>query len=150
MRDAEASGTEGAGGAPPRITRVLETALYVNDLDRARDFYVGLGLRVMLDADRLVALDAGGGTVLLLFRRGASLGGADGGDGIPPHDGSGPAHFALAIPEEALEAWRGELERQGIEVVEEQAWERGGTSLYFRDPDGHLVELATPGVWEVY
>ena len=146
MRDAEAGATEAAGGPPPGITRVLETALYVDDLDRARDFYAGLGLRVMLDAERLVALDAGGGTVLLLFRRGASLDET----GLPSHDGSGPVHIALAVPADALEAWREELERKAIDVVEERGWERGGTSLYFRDPDGHLVELATPGVWEVY
>ena len=29
-------------------------------------------------------------------------------------------------------------------------WERGGQSIYFRDPDGHLVELATPGIWAIY
>ena len=29
-------------------------------------------------------------------------------------------------------------------------WPRGGESLYFRDPDGHLVELATPGLWANY
>lgn len=27
---------------------------------------------------------------------------------------------------------------------------RGGCSVYFRDPDGHLLELATPGVWINY
>jgi len=29
-------------------------------------------------------------------------------------------------------------------------WSRGGESLYFRDPDDHLVELATPGIWATY
>ena len=29
-------------------------------------------------------------------------------------------------------------------------WAAGGTSHYFRDPDGHLVELASPGVWAIY
>ncbi|MEP7038442.1 MAG: glyoxalase, partial [Acidobacteriota bacterium] len=29
-------------------------------------------------------------------------------------------------------------------------WERGGTSIYFRDPDKHLLELATPGLWTIY
>jgi catechol 2,3-dioxygenase-like lactoylglutathione lyase family enzyme len=27
---------------------------------------------------------------------------------------------------------------------------RGGQSIYFRDPDDLLVELATPGIWEAY
>jgi len=27
---------------------------------------------------------------------------------------------------------------------------RGGHSIYFRDPDGHLLELATPGLWAIY
>ncbi len=30
------------------------------------------------------------------------------------------------------------------------SWSRGGRSIYFRDPDGHLLELATPGLWSVY
>jgi len=29
-------------------------------------------------------------------------------------------------------------------------WSRGGHSIYFRDPDGHLLELATPGLWAIY
>ena len=27
---------------------------------------------------------------------------------------------------------------------------RSGESIYFRDPDGHLLELATPGLWPGY
>lgn len=134
----------------PKVTRVLETALYVDDLERSAAFWTGLGLARLLDTDRLVALDAGGGTVLLLFRRGASLEGDSVEGGIPPHDGSGPVHLALAVEEDELGAWREHLAGRGIDVESEQSWERGGTSLYFRDPDGHLVELATPGLWEVY
>jgi catechol 2,3-dioxygenase-like lactoylglutathione lyase family enzyme len=26
-------------------------------------------------------------------------------------------------------------------------WPRGAKSIYFRDPDGHLLELGTPGLW---
>jgi len=136
----------------PRIRRVLETALYVDDLERAAGFYVEvLGLRVMAKGSRLVALDAGAGTVLLLFRRGATAGGArTPGGWIPPHDGRGPAHFALAIDADELGAWRARLEAHGVEVDGEVVWPRGGTSLYFRDPDGHSVEVVTPGVWPVY
>ena len=36
-----------------RVERVLETALYVADLTRARDFYVGvIGCEVMLETPR--------------------------------------------------------------------------------------------------
>ena len=133
----------------PQVRRVLETALYVDDMDRVLEFYERvIGLAVMTREDRLAALDAGQGTVLLLFLRGASAEGAsfDGG-WIPPHDGVGPAHFAFAIDAGDLDAWRSRLQAEGVEIESEVAWERGGTSLYFRDPAGHAVELATPGIW---
>lgn len=138
--------------AQPRVQRVLETALYVDDLERSVRFYGDtLGLRVMGCSERMASIDAGASTVLLLFRRGASLAGVptDGGR-IPPHDGSGPLHLALAIGSSELEPWRARLVAGGVAIEGDVHWPRGGRSLYVRDPDGHSVELATPGVWEVY
>lgn len=136
----------------PPIHGVLETALYVDDLARARAFYVGaFGLAPVFEDARLCALDAGHRSVLLLFLRGATLeevrlpGGV-----IPPHDGSGPVHIALAIAAADLAAWEDTLARLGIAVEGRTRWPRGGVSLYVRDPDGHLVELATPGLWTTY
>ncbi len=138
------------GSAPP-ITGVLETALYVADVGRALAFYrdvLGLSPLTAADDPRFAALDAGPASVLLLFRRGGTLqdivlpGGR-----IPAHDGSGPLHFALRIPAGALGDWRRHLAAAGVALTAEMAWPQGGHSLYFNDPDGHVVELATPGIW---
>ena len=136
----------------PAIRRVLETALYVDDMARAVAFYRDvLGLRIMGGNDRLTPVDAGDGTVLLLFRRGATTAGIEFPGGfIPPHDGAGPAHLAFAIDVDALEAWKARFAECGIAVEAENHWDRGGRSLYVRDPDGYSVELATPGLWETY
>jgi catechol 2,3-dioxygenase-like lactoylglutathione lyase family enzyme len=101
--------------------------------------------------ERLTPIDAGGGTVLLLFKRGATANGVTyPGGAIPPHDSSGPAHVALAIAADAFDAWHAHLESHGIAIEQVNRWDRGGRSLYFRDPDGHSVELATPGLWANY
>ena len=136
----------------PRPQGVLETALYFDDLPLASTFYQQLLASSPLYQDeRLVALDAGGGTVLLLFRRGASAAGVAAGRGeIPPHDGAGPAHVALAIRGTDFSEWESHLERCGVKVEARIQWSRGGRSLYFRDPGGHSIELATPGVWPTY
>jgi catechol 2,3-dioxygenase-like lactoylglutathione lyase family enzyme len=142
----------GEGGLAPPISGVLETALYVDDLPRAAGFYQGvLGLTRIFADDRLAAYDAGPRSVLLLFRRGSTLetvtmpGGT-----IPPHDGHGPLHIALAIAADTLAAWEAHLATAGIPIEGRTAWPKGGTSIYVRDPDGHLVELATPGLWPNY
>jgi len=49
-----------------------------------------------------------------------------------------------------LSRWDSWLAENGIAIEERKEWERGGTSLYFRDPDRHLLEIATPGVWTIY
>ncbi len=136
----------------PPIAHILETALYVDDLDRAKAFYRDvIGLPVLLEGPRLVALDASEGTVLLLFRSGASRNGVRFATGfIPPHDGAGPMHMAFAITAESLPAWEAHLEAHGVAIDGRMTWELGGRSIYFRDPDGHSIELATPGTWTTY
>jgi catechol 2,3-dioxygenase-like lactoylglutathione lyase family enzyme len=136
-------------GAAPKIGSVLETALYVGDLERAARFYEDiLGLSPLYRDERLCAFDCGPGSVLLLFLRGSTsetlrLSGGE----IPPHEGEGRLHFALAIAAEDLVAWERRLVEHKLVVEARMKWPRGGTSLYFRDPDANLVELATPGLW---
>ena len=136
----------------PRVTAVLETCLHVEDVERSARFYEGLfGFKRMAGDDRFCAFDVAPGSVLLLFRRGGTLepvkipGGI-----IPPHDGSGRMHFAFAIRAEDLAPWLDRLKDAGIAIESRVHWERGGESIYFRDPDEHLVELATPGIWPNY
>ena len=131
----------------PAITGILETSLYVDDLDRAVRFYEELfGFSLLVGDQRLRAMRVCEGQVLLLFKRGASLSA----DQFPTHDGHGPVHLAFSIPAGELAAWEERLQQCGIAVEEKKHWERGGWSLYFRDPDQHLLELATPGVWANY
>lgn len=136
----------------PALSRVLETSLYVDDLDRASRFYEELfGLTRLEGDDRFRAYNVGGQSVLLLFKRGASncVTPLPWGK-IGPHDGSGPLHLAFAIPAEELAAWEKALASRGIPIESRVSWPRGGVSLYFRDPDNNLVELATPGLWTIY
>jgi catechol 2,3-dioxygenase-like lactoylglutathione lyase family enzyme len=54
-------------------------------------------------------------------------------------------HFALSVDsEEELHAWHGYLTSQGVPCTEvmDRTFFR---SVYLRDPDGHIVELATAG-----
>ena len=136
----------------PKLNGILETALYTDDMARARRFYEDiLELRPIFSDERLCAYGVAERDVLLLFRRGTTRqtvtmpGGT-----IPGHDGSGPLHVAFAIAREELDEWERRLTGHGIAIEGRTDWSRGGRSIYFRDPDGHLLELATPGLWTVY
>jgi catechol 2,3-dioxygenase-like lactoylglutathione lyase family enzyme len=136
----------------PRLQGVLETSLYVSDLERSRAFYTGLfSFPILLQDDRFCALGVSGRQLLLLFRKDASVAPvATPGGTIPSHGGQGQLHLAFAIGRDEFDAWERWLQSHGMPVESTVGWKRGGKSLYFRDPDGHLLELATPGVWAIY
>lgn len=140
------------GPSAPPLDGVLETALYVDDMGRSVAFFANvLGLEAMLSTDRLTAFDAGRNSVLLVFARGASRQDMAGSGGlVPGHDGAGPLHMAFAIAAGAYDAWKARLQAHGVTLRSEVTWPAGGRSLYFEDPDGHVLEFATPGLWRNY
>jgi catechol 2,3-dioxygenase-like lactoylglutathione lyase family enzyme len=135
-----------------RPRAILETVLYVADLDRAERFYRDVvGLEPLHGDPRMRALDVNGQGVLLLFVHGQTTEPVRTPFGtIPPHDSTGPAHLAFAIDADDVPAWRERLSEHDVEIESEVNWPKGGQSLYFRDPDGHCLELATPGLWPGY
>jgi catechol 2,3-dioxygenase-like lactoylglutathione lyase family enzyme len=136
----------------PDLDGLVETALYVSDVARSREFYLQLfGFEPMGGDDRIQPLRVKEGQVLLLFKRGGTPKPVPiGGGFIPPHDGSGEQHFAFGIPAASYDDWKACLESADIVIESEVRWPQGGRSLYFRDPDRLLVELITPGVWPNY
>ena len=134
------------GSMRPKIDGILESSLYVSDVPRSVRFYEEtFGFRVISEfGGRGCAMHVGPRQVLLLFKKGASRATQT------PHDGDGELHVAFAIPAVELASWESWLQSREIAVEEKRTWELGGWSLYFRDPDRHLIELATPGTWSVY
>ena len=131
---------------PPKADGILESSLYVSDVPRSVRFYQQtFGFTVISEfGERGCAMQAGPRQVLLLFKKGASL------TFSSPHDGGGELHLAFAIAATELAPWESWLQERGIAIEEKRTWEEGGRSLYFRDPDRHLLELVTPGTWSVY
>ena len=128
---------------------MLEQGVYVDDLDRSERFYAAVfGFERFLRDDRMAGLGVPGGSVLLLFRRGGSVAPSPTPGGtIPPHDATGHQHLCFAVPVGELDAWTAHLAASRVPSESRVSWPRGGTSLYFRDPGGHSVEVATPGLW---
>ena len=138
---------------PPalRLGGVLETALYAEDLAAAERFYHGaLGLeKVTAEAGRHVFFRCQG-SILLIFNpartskeRVVMNGGA-----IPLHGARGAGHAAFCVAKDEIPAWRERLRAAGIAIESEVTWPNGAHSIYFRDPAGNSLELATPDMWE--
>lgn len=124
---------------------ILETSLYVSDLDRARSFYQRvLGLEVHSTAsDRHVFFRCGQAMLLLFNPEQTSIEGGS----VPSHGARGPGHVAFRVSPDDLDAWRERLQRESCPVEMAVEWPSGGRSIYFRDPDGNSLELATPATW---
>lgn len=129
---------------------ILESALYVSDLDAAEAFYRDvLGLeRVARAEGRHVFFRCGGG-ILLLFDADATEvpPPADARLPVPPHGARGPGHLCFAATAAEIEAWKARLAAAGVAVEAELEWPNGGRSIYFRDPAGNSLEFAEPLIW---
>src|ERR1035437_10109593 len=133
----------------PQVNGILETSLYVERPTRSVEFYRRVFGFEPIDLDqkegitvqtRLCAMRAGDRSILLLFKKGATAN----------TDATGAIHIAFGIARSELPAWEAWLSQQGIPIEFRKTWKYGGEALYFRDPDGHLLEVVTPGVWSIY
>ena len=132
-----------------QVERVLETYPYVDDLETAEDFYSRvLGLAAFARVEGRHVFSCCGQGVFLLFNPARTIH-PESDIPVPTHGPHGPGHVAFAMQKDDIPTWREHLRQNGVEIEAEITWPSGGYSLYFRDPAGNSIELATPQTWQV-
>ena len=130
-----------------QVRQVLETCLYVDDLETAERFYSQvLGLVVFSRVKGRHVFFRCGQTVFLLFNPTRTTN-PEGEIPVPTHGAHGPGHVSFAMQPADIPTWREHLGQHGVAIEAEISWPSGGYSLYFRDPAGNSLELATPQTW---
>ena len=135
---------------PPMPNRMLETALYAEDLDAAEGFYGGLiGLeRVARVGDRHVFYRCGPG-LLLIFNPRETVKPPENPDlPVPSHGALGEGHACFAAGGDELDRWRHHLEAAGVVIEADFIWPNGARSIYVRDPANNSIEFAEPALWD--
>ena len=129
--------------------RILETALYAENLDKAADFYEHvLGLERFLEVPGRHVFFRTEGQVLLLFKPSATAEQPPPDKlPVPPHGSNGPGHLCFAATAAEIDGWIEHLTAHRIEVESTVEWPQGGRSIYFRDPAGNSLEFAEPRIW---
>lgn len=129
-----------------KVNQILETCLYIDDLDAASDFYTQvLGLKVYSRSEQRHLFFRIGNQMLLLFNPDETLKKTR---EVPTHGTKGPGHVAFQIDKSEILAWRDHLKQHKIEIESEVTWSTGSQSIYFRDPAGNCLELASVGIWK--
>lgn len=129
---------------------ILESALYVDDIDRAEAFYATImGLERLGKVEgRHVFFRCGNGVLLLFNPEATAVPPApDATLQVPPHGTRGPGHLCFSATAEELVAWEAHLTQNGIDIESRVEWPSGGRSIYIRDPDGNSLEFAEPRIW---
>lgn len=127
------------------FSQIKETCLYVQDLTRTEAFYKGrLNLKVIGRAEGRHVFFKAGSSVLLCFLAGATKNERK----LPAHFGEGEMHLALEVPQKKYEKAKAWIQSNNIEIEHEQQWSENYKSFYFRDPDGHSIEIVPEGMWE--
>ena len=104
-----------------------------------------------------------GQTTLLLFQLGLTTDEIDAGprgraSGHGPSEALLPSllsgeqklrqHFCFAVSDPAdVAQWDTHFRNLGVPIIGRIDWERGGKSVYFEDPDGHVGEIGSRGIW---
>ena len=129
--------------------RILETVLYVDDLEAARHFYADvLGLEPFVTVEGRHLFYRAGDQVLLLFNPEATQEPPrDPRLPVPPHGATGPGHICFRATADQIAGWIKHLEAKGIAIEADFEWPQGGRSIYFRDPAGNCLEFADPHIW---
>lgn len=126
-------------GHPMRAIRALDyTILWARNMSAMRKFY-----SETMRFDQYFELPDGdwvefrvGGNILALCRPGLVVP-----DQTPPI-GTGAVHLAFQVRREEVDACEAVLRKEGIAIVApatDQPW--GHRTMFFRDPDGNLLEI---------
>jgi len=126
--------------------RIKETCLYMDDLEKARNFYHGLlGLPVINYVEGKHLFLRAGQSVLLLFNAADSRQKTS----PPAHYGGGKQHFAFEVKANRYADSKSEISKKGIEIIDEISWKSGQKSFYFHDPEGNVLEILPDyGIWD--
>ncbi|TIM26286.1 MAG: glyoxalase/bleomycin resistance/extradiol dioxygenase family protein [Mesorhizobium sp.] len=131
---------------------ILESALYVTDLDAAEKFYTDvLGLDLLGKVDGRHLFFRCGDGVLLIFNAEATKvpPAPDARLKVPSHGTVGDGHLCFAASADEIVRWKAHLERKKIAIESEFEWPQGGRSIYIRDPSGNSIEFAEPRIWGI-
>lgn len=131
------------------VSEVLESALYVSDLQAAEKFYTEiLGLTFYSKLEGRHVFLRCGDRMVLIFNPEATTVSAGGPRDAPTHGAKGEGHLAFAAKDREIDRWKQHLIENGVEI-EKEIHTSGGRSIYFRDPSQNCLEIASPRIWGI-
>lgn len=135
--------------ATPALSGVVETCLYVSDLDTAERFYGDvLGLeKEAREGDRHVFFRMERQMLLIFNPEESCIPAPSGKLPIPAHGARGSGHVGFAVATGSLDAWRAHLAAHDVAIEADVTWPNGAVSVYVRDPAGNSVEFVEPKLW---
>jgi len=132
-----------------RVSEVLESALYVDDLEASQRFYTELlGLFFFSKVEGRHIFLRCGNRMVLLFKAKATEVSAGGSMDAPVHGAHGAGHLAFAVRAKEIDLWKSYLTENGVEIEREIQFGKS-RSIYFRDPSGNSLEIASPLLWGI-
>ena len=133
-----------------KVNAILETCLYATDLPATEKFYQEvLGLEPFSKVEGRYLFYYCGPAVLLIFNpeKSSVQNFKVNGGLVPPHGMTGHGHICFKIKNEEIPAWRKWLQDKSVAIESEVTWDNGARSIYFRDPGGNCLEVASAELW---